>query len=384
MEKDIFVECKGISIGYHERSNASSVVKSEISIRALKGEMVALIGGNGVGKSTLLKTIAGFQPPLAGELLIHRRPASDFGSVEFARALSFVSTEIVRVAHLTVRELVGLGRYPYTNWFGQRDDQDEEIIDKAIRDAGLSGYENRFINRISDGERQRAMIARALAQDTRIMVLDEPTAFLDIANKYDIVRILHQLVGEYGKCIIFSTHDLHTALSMADRIWLMLNEKVVEGIPEEIAGKGYFKSLFPHNHHLVFDTVKGDFSFRKENKGVVKLSAYGDEHIIAKKALERLNFEVISEQPEQISSPGLPVSQSIHPSIPPSLRPSVLPSLRPSIPPSLRPSVPPANEITVVQSTVGWILSYSGITLELESMEDLCRQVKQLTPQPKS
>lgn len=348
MEQDIFVECKGISIGYQERSNASAVVKSDISLKALKGEMVALIGGNGVGKSTLLKTIAGFQPPLAGELMIHRTPVSDYGSEELARELSFVSTEIVRVAHLTVREMVGLGRYPYTNWFGQLNNQDEEIIDKAIREAGLSGFENRYINRISDGERQRAMIARALAQDTRIMVLDEPTAFLDISNKYEIVRILHQLVDEYGKCIIFSTHDLHTAISMADRIWLMLNEKVVEGIPEEVAEKGYFASLFPNNQHLIFDTAKGDFSIRKENRGVVKLSASGTGLIIATKALERLDFEVVTDDP------------------------------------SLRPPVLPSAGITVVQSTNGWMMSHAGITQELKSMEELCRQVKHLTPQPKS
>jgi iron complex transport system ATP-binding protein len=247
------------------------------------------------------------------------------------------------VSHLTVREMVGLGRYPYTNWFGQLNNKDEEMIDKAIREAGLCGYENRFISRISDGERQRAMIARALAQDTRIMVLDEPTAFLDISNKYEIVRILHQLVSEYGKCIIFSTHDLHTALSMADRIWLMLKEEVVEGIPEEVAAKGYFESLFPDNHHLVFDTVKGDFSIKKENRGTVFLSASGAELSIATKALERLDFEVMH---------GL--------------------------------SVPSSSDIQVVRKAKGWLLSYPGKTQELESLEELCRQVKQLKPQPKS
>jgi len=349
MEQDIFVECKETSIGYHDQSNALAVVKRGISLRALKGEMVAVIGGNGAGKSTLLKTIAGFQPPLAGELLIHRRPVSDFGSEEFARELSFVSTEIVRVAHLTVREMVGLGRFPYTNWFGQLNIHDEEMIDRAIREAGLSGYENRFISRISDGERQRAMIARALAQDTRIMILDEPTAFLDISNKYEIVRILHQLVGEYGKCIIFSTHDLHTALSMADRIWLLLNDKVVEGIPEEVAGKGYFNSLFPNNRHLIFDTAKGDFSIRKEKRGTVKLSASGTELIVATKALERLDFEVIPDPTLSLGS-----SRSV------------------------------SSEIKVVRSVNGWLLSYSEINMEIESMEALCRQMKRLTLQQKS
>ena len=291
--EEIFVELKGVSIGYRDQSTASVVVKNDLILRAFSGEMVAVIGQNGIGKSTLLKTIAGFQPPLSGELLIHSRPAKTYRSDELAREMSFVSTEIVRVANLTVSELVGLGRFPYTNWFGQLGEEDHRIVAEAIQQVGLQGYEKKPINRISDGERQRAMIARALAQDTRIIVLDEPTAFLDISNKYEIVRILHRLADENGKCIIFSTHDLNTALSMADRIWLMLNDKVVEGVPEEVAALGYFESLFAKNPHLFFDAEKGDFRIRKELKGVVLLNANGKEKFYATKALERIGFEVI-------------------------------------------------------------------------------------------
>ncbi len=269
MMEDLFVECKDLSIGYRERSSAATEIKSALSLQALGGEMVALIGENGIGKSTLLKTIAGFQAPLSGTLLIHGRHASDYRSDEFAREMSFVSTEIVRVANLSVREMVGLGRFPYTNWFGQLSENDEKIVEEAIHQVGLSGYENKLINRISDGERQRAMIARALAQDTKIMILDEPTAFLDISNKYEIVSILHRLAAQKGKCILFSTHDLNTALSMADRIWLMLVDKVVEGKPDEVASKGFFDFLFPNNPNLYFDREKGDFRFRKEIKGTL-------------------------------------------------------------------------------------------------------------------
>jgi len=194
MQEDIYIQCQGVSIGYRERSTTSTVVKRDISLHALGGEMVALIGGNGIGKSTLLKTMAGFMPPLSGELLVRHRPVSDFSVAELALEMSFVSTEIVKVANLTVREMVGLGRFPYTNWFGQLNDNDQMIIDRAIFQTGLSGYENRPINRISDGERQRAMIARALAQDTRIMVLDEPTAFLDISKLKQIPPSLRPLV----------------------------------------------------------------------------------------------------------------------------------------------------------------------------------------------
>lgn len=350
MEKEIFIECRELSIGYHERSTAAALVKQDISIRALKGEMVALIGGNGIGKSTLLKSIAGFQPALSGELLVHGRSITDFGSEELAKEMSFVSTENVRVANLTVREMVGLGRFPYTNWFGQLNNHDRAIIDQAIFQVGLSGYENRSVNKISDGERQRAMIARALAQDTPIIVLDEPTAFLDISNKYEIVRILHQLTSDHGKCILFSTHDLNTALTMADRIWLMLKDSVVEGIPEDVMSKGYLESLFQDNTHLYFDTEGGDFRIRKEQKGVVVISATGSELKWAAKALERLGYEVAPSH----SDPSSP-----------------------------RPLVP-SSGIRIVQQAKGWTLNYSGYTCEPETLEDLCQEVKKIRLPPES
>ena len=359
MQEDIYIRCKGVSIGYRERSTSSVVVKKDISLHALSGEMVALIGGNGIGKSTLLKTIAGFMPPLSGELLVRNRSVTDFSAADLAKEMSFVSTEIVMVANLTVREMVGLGRFPYTNWFGQLTDNDQMIIDRAILQTGLSGYENRPINRISDGERQRAMIARALAQDTRIMVLDEPTAFLDISNKYEIVRILHQLVSEQGKCIIFSTHDLNTSLTMADRIWLMLEDRVVEGIPEEMASMGYLESLFPNNQHLKFDQERDDFRIKREKHGVVNLTAAGQELIWAKKALERIGFDVIS---------NLPVSRSPSPLFSPSLHPSISQSI----------------SIDVIQQNKGWNIIHSGISNNVATLEDLCRSIKKITTQPGS
>lgn len=356
MSEEIYVECKNISIGYRERSSASFVVKRNLTLRAFSGEIVALLGGNGVGKSTLLKTIAGFQSPLAGELMIHHRAAGEYSSGELAREMSFVSTEIVRAANLSVRELVGLGRFPYTNWFGQLDDKDQAIIDTAIHQVGLHGFENRLINRISDGERQRAMIARALAQDTRIMVLDEPTAFLDISNKYEIVRILHKLAEEQGKCIIFSTHDLNTALSLADHIWLMLDDRVVEGLPEEVASRGYFGSLFPNNPHLFFDPEKGDFRIRKESKGIILLKSGEPDAFWATRALERIGFEVTpvnSANTEAAGSPGTTL-----------------------------PNGP--GTLVVIQQPGGWQVHYNNGSFGLDSLEQLCRFVKKVMLQPLS
>lgn len=359
MKEEIFIECKGLSIGYHERSSATVVIKKDLSLKALSGEMVALIGENGIGKSTLLKTIAGFQSPLAGALLINNKIASDYSSEELAREMSFVSTGIVRVANLTVREMVGLGRYPYTNWFGTLSAADHIIIRDAIERVGLSGYEDRLINRISDGERQRAMIARALAQDTRIMVLDEPTAFLDISNKYEIVSILHKLAEEHGKCILFSTHDLNTALSMADRIWLMLNDRVIEGIPEEVAAKGYFEGLFPNNSRLYFDPEKGDFRLRKDSRGLVNLHASGSELFWATRAMERLGFEVKFHLPVTDDQEGSPQQST-----------------------SLTDSRHSGFSVMlhVSHSTTGWRLKNKDQHLELQTLEELVRVIKKSIP----
>jgi len=372
MAEDIFIACKDVSIGYRDRTAPAVEVKANIHLRALKGEMVALIGGNGVGKSTLLKTLAGFQPPLSGQLLIHNRPATEFTAAELAREMSFVSTEVVRAARLTVRELVGLGRYPYTDWFGQLTEKDREIIGKAIHDVGLSGYEERLVSRISDGERQRAMIARALAQDTQILVLDEPTAFLDISNKYEIVSILHRLVNQQGKCIIFSTHDLHTALSMADRIWLMLEGEVVEGIPEEIAAQGYFDALFPKNQHLKFDLEKGDFSLNREPIGTVALSANGSDWAMVARVMERLGFATKRVKPVQVPHP---INEILKP---------ISPSENKTLLGGSSGKGNPLGEIYVTQIKNGWLISYPGFSLEAESLEALCRILKQLMLLPGS
>jgi len=344
MEEDIFVELKEVSIGYRERLSSALVVKSNLSLHALGGEMIALIGGNGTGKSTLLKTIAGFQPPLSGEIYIHAKAFSAYTSEKLAREMSFVSTEIVRVANLTVSEMVGLGRFPYTGWFGQLGETDLAIVHEAIRHVGLSGYENRPVSRISDGERQRVMIARALAQDTPVMILDEPTAFLDISNKYEIVTILRKLADEQGKCIIYSTHDLNSALLSADHIWLMLGDRLVAGIPEDLALNGHLSGMFPGNPHLVFDPMKEDFRIRKENRGTIVLTATGSEKFAANKALERLGFEVIDESTVSGSSNNRFVPVYPH----------------------------------VTQTVGGWLLEFSGSRTEAASLENLCRAVRKI------
>jgi iron complex transport system ATP-binding protein len=292
IQEEKIIELKTAVIGYKAKTHSVNVVKSDISVYALKGELVALIGGNGVGKSTLLRTIAGFQPSVGGDVLIKGRQVNEYREKELALIMSFVSTEIIRVPNLSVFDLVSLGRYPHTNWFGKLLDEDRHIVEEAIKSVGLNGYERRMVNYISDGERQKAMIARTLAQDTDVIVLDEPTAFLDLSNKYEIVHILHELASEKGKTILFSTHDLTTAIAESDRMWVMLNDSVEQGAPEDLILKGDFSTLF-HNDHLYFDQEKGDFRIRKQTKRKALVNGEGIAVDWTIKALERNAFDVI-------------------------------------------------------------------------------------------
>ncbi|MFW6289452.1 MAG: ABC transporter ATP-binding protein, partial [Mariniphaga sp.] len=217
VEQDINIELKQLTVGYQQSGEAPFEVLKDVNLSAAPGEMVALIGSNGIGKSTLLRTLAGFQPWFGGDVQIKGRSLKTLHSRETARIMSFVSTEIVRVPNLTVFDLVAYGRFPYTNWIGMLTDEDRWVISDAIQKVGLQGFERRFVMQISDGERQRAMIARALAQDTPVIVLDEPTAYLDVSNKYEIFHLLQSLAFERKKTIVLSTHDLNIALREVDK-----------------------------------------------------------------------------------------------------------------------------------------------------------------------
>jgi iron complex transport system ATP-binding protein len=295
MSEEKIIAIKNASIGYRQKADINKVVKENISLQALKGELVALIGGNGIGKSTLLRTIAGIQPALKGDINLKGKSIKSFHEKDLALIMSFVSTEIIRVSNLSVYDLISLGRYPHTNWTGRLTDEDRRVVEEAIEIVGLKGYENRMVNYISDGERQKTMIARTLAQDTDIIVLDEPTAFLDLSNKYEIVHILHRLANEKGKTILFSTHDLATAIAESDKVWLMLENSVDEGSPEDLILNGSFSALF-HNNNLFFDQEKGDFRIKKEVKSNAVVSGEGIKLNWTIKALERIGYKVINEK----------------------------------------------------------------------------------------
>jgi iron complex transport system ATP-binding protein len=297
---------ESLKIGY-QSGNHKNVLLPPLNANACKGELIAVIGRNGIGKSTLLRTLTGLQPAIGGEIYYNRKSIKDHTKTELAQKVGYISTEILKISNMSVYDLVSLGRFPHTNWIGRIDSFDHGVIIDAIAKTGMSAFGNRYISELSDGERQKAMIARILAQDTGIMVMDEPTAFLDIRSQYDILHLLHVLSQENEKTIIFSTHDLHMAISQSDKIWLILEDKLIEGAPEDLMMKGAFDHLFDPSH-VQFNSDDGTFSFRREERGSIFLEGDGKIRHWTEKAINRAGYSLS----ETMTNPYIrvPVSHS--------------------------------------------------------------------------
>ena len=230
-----------VSVGYGKGCDAVPVVSSIDAVLS-GGEMVALIGRNGAGKSTLLRTIAAYQPPIAGLVEYSGKDVASMNHHDIAKSISVVLTEPVS-ALLTVRELVSLGRTPYTGFMGRLSAKDNEVVDGAMRDMGVSHLAHRKISTLSDGERQKCLVAKALAQETPLLLLDEPTAFLDYPSKVHLLGLLKKLAKEKGKAVIVSVHDLELVLRLADKVWLVDNGKMYCGTVKELSSSGVLQSF---------------------------------------------------------------------------------------------------------------------------------------------
>lgn len=275
------------AIGYQK----NNVLLRNLTLSVNRGEMVALIGRNGTGKSTLLKSMIGLLEPLEGSCFYEHAPFNEYSLPERARRISFVSSQLTQLPSLTVSELVGLGRMPYTGWMGRLSEKDEYLIQQALSEVQLVPYAGRRLECLSDGERQRAMIARALVQDTPVMVLDEPTAFLDIPNTYELVRLLSRF-RDRGKSIIYSTHDLETAMQCADKMWVIHEDRIKEGAPEELGFSGLFNELFASSD-ITFEKQSGRYLFSAMEKGRISLEGTPVEALMwTHKALDRLGYRV--------------------------------------------------------------------------------------------
>lgn len=253
VSKEIF-SVRDLTLGYRSSGGVVGTLVTGLSVDSSAGHLTALVGRNGVGKSTLLRVMAGVAKPLQGDVLLGGRSVLRMKSSELARLVSFVSTENVSVAHLMVWDVVAMGRAPYTGWFGGLSDVDKVAVRGALLAVGMLDFADKTLDSLSDGERARVMIGRALAQDTPLMLLDEPTAFLDLPNRYQIALLLKKLAHTTGKSIIFSSHDLSTAIQLCDSMWVMSRAGVVCGTPRVLIDNQAFAPIF-EGTDIVMDPV---------------------------------------------------------------------------------------------------------------------------------
>ena len=232
------------SIGYRIGSQ-NTVIASDIQSEIHSGELVSLIGANGCGKSTLIRTLAGLQPALGGSIQIDGCNLALMDRKARAQKMSVVLTDNISVPNTTVHDIVALGRFPYTNWYGTLSEHDEELILQSIEIVGLQDFAYRSIDTLSDGERQRVMIAKALTQDTPFILLDEPTAHLDVQNRIEVMNLLKKLTVAANKAILLSTHELHLALNVSDFVWTMKKgQPLLSGTPRQMLGNGEIAKAF--------------------------------------------------------------------------------------------------------------------------------------------
>ncbi|THU38118.1 ABC transporter ATP-binding protein [Niastella caeni] len=289
-----------LCIGYKKGKKEEKVLSGPLELEMHSGQLICLLGPNGAGKSTLIRTLAGLQPSLSGTVAINGKNITKLQPQERAKRLSMVLTERVQSGNLTAYSIIALGRFPYTNWLGTLQPHDREIVQLAMRKTDTTTFANRKLNELSDGEAQKVMLARALAQDTPIIILDEPTAHLDLPNRITMMRLLHQLAKTTAKSILLSTHDLDLALQSADEVWLLRSDGVLtKGAPEDVVLNGTFETAF-HKEGFEFDKSSGTFSIHNGNGKSIGLTGEGAPLFWTKRALQREGFRVLADAAESI------------------------------------------------------------------------------------
>ena len=269
MPRSPVIETSGLVIGYKQKSKERIVIHDSQQLQLFAGELTGLLGLNGAGKSTLLRTICGFQPALDGTIHLNGQLLSGYSHAELSRMIGVVLTEKTNVGGMTVNELVSLGRHPYTGFFGVLKAEDKRIVTESLAAVGMLHTANRSVSELSDGERQKTMIARVLAQQCPVIILDEPTAYLDVTSRIETMSLLRRLAVEQQKAILLSTHDLELAIQMSDCLWLMDQKRpMVCGTPEDLILNGAFQT-FINKKGITFDPSTGKLTADKPSFPII-------------------------------------------------------------------------------------------------------------------
>lgn len=250
---------QGLTTGFEMKKGKTKVLHQQMNLQVHPGELVCILGPNGAGKSTLLKTLLGFQLPLAGKVLFNNTPLDKISVKEMATLVSVVLTDKIDDIYLLAREIIATGRYPFGSFTGKLSNEDLFLIRNAEKEVGISHLSENKFSQLSDGEKQKVMIARALVQQTPFIFLDEPVAFIDAPSKIGIMQLLHRLVTDLGKGVLMATHDLDSALNYADKLWMMGKDgQWDEGKPDILVDEGKI-NLFFDTEQITFDRQKGRF-----------------------------------------------------------------------------------------------------------------------------
>ena len=283
------LQTRDLSIGYPRRRKGDICLARALNLRLEPGSLVGLLGPNGVGKSTLLRTLAAMQAPLAGQVLLDGEDARRMRPGDLAIALSLVLTNTPHPGLMTGFELVALGRLPHSDWLGRLSESDRGAVNWALDAVNARELADQVLTELSDGQRQKLMIARALAQETAVMLLDEPTAFLDLPRRVEIMRLLKRLAHQTGRAILVSTHDLDQALRNCDQLWLMREGAMLVGAPEDLVLDGGITETF-HSDGISFDQSSGAFAVETPAGAAIHVNGSGTRETWMRRALERNGY----------------------------------------------------------------------------------------------
>ena len=271
-----------MAVGYGQ-GNKRTILLSDLNLRLEQGSLVALLGKNGAGKSTLLRALTCDSQPINGSVEIDGKPSYEISKRDLSRLIALVATERIMGGAFTIRELVALGRKPHTGYLGRLSRHDDEVVWQSLEAVGIAHKAEQHVAQLSDGERQKAMIAKALAQETPIIVLDEPTAFLDVASRIETMKLLHSLAREQNKAVLLSSHDISQSLLLADELWVITQDReVVTGSTEQVVMSGAMDRVFDTSS-ILFNNDLCDYESKLPTTASVMLECDDSklEHCVA-------------------------------------------------------------------------------------------------------